>query len=260
MTMDDKTATASRTLSDMLALRHMPVGCMFADEKPEGAMSFRKKGSGCIAPMIFSAAKGKTIAFDADSTGYPCSAFYLGYREWIFPGIENFLSDGPVEGRECERFVRTPALAREFVASMKAEKMRKGAVIFKPLESFGAHETPEFVILFADPDQMSALVFLAHAAHPQSLDRIVTGFASACMSLFTYPHRFAEQGAVKAFWGLHDIAVRPSLPKEITSLAMPLEMYREICEGAKESFLATENWQKLLKRIKGDASGGETAT
>jgi uncharacterized protein (DUF169 family) len=244
----------------MLALKYMPVGCMFANEKPEGATSFRKKGSGCIAPMIFSAAKGKTVAFDADSTGYPCSAFYLGYQEWIFPGIENFLSDGPMEGRECERFVKTPALAREFVASMKAEKMRKGAVIFKPLECFGEDETPEFVILFADPDQMSALVFLAHAAHPQSHDRIVTGFASACMSLFTFPHRFAEQGGMKAFWGLHDIAVRPSLPKEITSLAMPLAMYREICGDAQESFLVGENWKKLLKRIRGDSAGGETAT
>lgn len=258
--MDGKTAMASRTLSGMLALRYMPVGCMFADEKPEGAMSFRKKGSGCIAPMIFSAAKGKTVAFDADSTGYPCSAFYLGYREWIFPGIENFLSDGPVEGRECERFVRTPALAKEFVASMNTGGMRKGAVIFKPLESFGTHETPEIVILFADPDRMSALVFLAHAAHPQSLDRVVTGFASACMSFFTYPLRFAEQGAMKAFWGMHDIAVRPSLPKEITSLAMPFAMYREICEGAEESFLIGENWKKLLKRSRGDAAGGESAS
>jgi hypothetical protein len=29
---------------------------------------------------------------------------------------------------------------------------------------------------------------------------------------------------MKAFWGLHDIAVRSTLPKKITSLSMPLAM------------------------------------
>jgi uncharacterized protein (DUF169 family) len=241
----------SGKLSERLGLKYEPVGFMFEDRKPEGALGFKKAGGGCIAPLIFNAAKGKTVAFDRDSTGYPCSAFYLGYTEWIFPGIEYFLSKGPLPGRECEFFVRTPEQAKEYVQSLKSGMMRDNAVIFKPLNMFGKDEKPLAVILFANPDQMSALVFLAHFNDPCSRNRIETGFASACISFFTMPLQYALKGEKKAFWGLHDIAVRSSFPADITSLSMPVHMYREICSHAGESFLYTENWEKLLERIKG---------
>ncbi len=203
-----------------------------------------------MAPLIFTAAKGNTVAFDRDSTGLPCSACYMGYADWIFPGIEYFLSKGPMQGRECERIVDTPELAHEYVTSLRAEEARAGAIVFKPLKNFADDERPEAVILFANPDQMSALVFLVHSTCPLAQDRIVTGFASACASLFTMPLRFAQGRDTKAFWGLHDIAIRPSLPESVTSLAMPTEMYREICSIAGESFLCTERWEKVLERIR----------
>lgn len=240
----------SNMLRDRLGMKYEPVGFMFANRKPEDALGFKKSGGGCIAPLIFNAAKGKTVAFDSSSTGYPCSAFYLGYAEWIFPGIEYFLSKGPLPGRECEFFVRTPEQAKEYVQSLKSIKLRENAIVFKPVNKFAENEKPEAVLLFANPDQMSALVFLTHFNHPVSRDRIETGFASACISFFTIPLQYAMKGEKKAFWGLHDIAVRPAFPEEITSLSMPLDMYREICTNAEESFLHTENWKKLLERIK----------
>jgi len=238
----------SRLLAERLGLEYEPVVVMFAGRKPEGAVGFKSSGSGCAAPLIFSAAKGKTVAFDGESAGYPCSAFYLGYRESIFPGIERYLSSGPFPGRECERFVRTPALAREFIASMKAPAPRTGAVIFKPIAAFDEAEAPEIVLLFADPDQMSALVYLAHYGCPLSRDRIATGFSSACGSLFTIPVQYASAGRMRAFWGLHDIAARSRFPRGITSLCMPPEMFREMCAAAGESFLVTAGWKKLRER------------
>jgi len=238
----------SALLGKRLGLEYEPVGVMFAGRKPEGALGFRRNGSGCIAPLVFSAAKGKTVAFDSESTGYPCSAFYLGYQESIFPGVERYLSTGPLPGRDCERFVRTPELAGEFIASMKAPAPRTGVVIFKPVAAFNEDEAPEIVLLFADSDRMSALVYLAHHGCPLSQDRIATGFSSACGSLFTIPLQYASAGRRKAFWGLHDIAARSAFPREITSLGVPLEMFREMCAAAGESFLTTANWKKLRER------------
>lgn len=251
MTMENLIRQSDR-LAELLGLTYQPIAFMFSETKPAGALGFKKAGGGCVGPLIFSASKGKTVAFDENSTGYPCSAFYLGYGEWIFPGIEYFLSHGPVPGRECERFVKTPELARQYVASFKSARRREGAIVFKPVRAFTAGEEPVAVSLFADSDRMSALVFLAHYAHPLSRDRIETGFASACMSLFTIPLRYADEGVMKAFWGLHDIAVRSSLPKEITSLSMPLAMYRELCAHAEEGLLSTGNWEKLRARARGE--------
>jgi uncharacterized protein (DUF169 family) len=239
-------------LIERLCMKYEPIGFMFSDKRPEDAIGFKKSGEGCIAPLIFSAAKGKTVVIDKNSTGYPCSAYYLGFKEWIFPGVEYFLSNGPLPGRECEHFIKTPKLAKQYVESFKNNELREEVIIFKPINKFKENERPEAVILFANPDQISALVYLVHYGNPLSNDRIITGFASACISFFTIPLQYAKKRINKAFWGLHDIAIRPAFPKEITSLSMPLEMYREICSIAKESFLFTEKWNKMLDRIKND--------
>jgi uncharacterized protein (DUF169 family) len=242
----------AKWLFEKLSFAYQPIGLMMADKIPTGAVSLKKKGSGCIATLIFSAAKGKTVAIDKDSTGYSCSAFFLGYSDWIFKGVEYFLAHSPIPiGRECERFVQKPKQAKEFVRQFVPEQHEERAYVFKPFASFAAGEEPEVVIFFANPDQMSALVYLVHYAHPLDSDRIRTDFASACMGMATIPLRYARKGEDKALWGLHDIAIRPTLPAELTTLAMPLPMFRELCNLAPKSFLITDHWKKIQERIKG---------
>lgn len=242
-------ANASWLISK-LRLQYQPVGLKLSEKKPFNASFFKKSGSGCIAPLIFSAAKGKTVAIDRESTGYACSAFYLGYAEWIFNGIEFFLSHSPIPiGRECERFVENPALAREFVESYIPVERNEKTYVFKPVTQFSEGEKPEIVVFFANADQLSALVFLIQYAHPLDYDRVKTGFASACQAMVTIPLQYARKGESKAFWGLHDISARTALPKEIMSLSMPYALFEEICNYAPKSFLITEKWDQIQKRI-----------
>ena len=161
----------NRILVEKLNLTFSPVALLFSDEKPEDSMYLKKAGSACVAPLIFSAAKGKTVSIDKDSTGYACSAFYLGYKKWIFDGIEYFLSnsDQPVAGgRECERFVKSPTSAKDYVTSFIPEKLRENSYVFKPFEKLADDEKPEVIILFANPDQISALIFLINYNDPNS--------------------------------------------------------------------------------------------
>jgi len=234
-------------IKEKLGMQLSPVGVLFSDEIPEGALHFKKKGSGCITPLIFKSAKGKTVAFDDNTTGWPCSSFYLGYSDWIFPGIEKFLSNEAVHGREPERFMKNPETAKKFIESFIPENQRDGAVIFKPLEQFVADEKPEIVIFFANPDQLSALVFLINFAAPNE-ERIVTKMASACVSVFTSPMKYARKHEKKAVWGLHDISVRKQMPKDLMTLTLTIELFMEVYENINESFLSTENWRKLKER------------
>ncbi len=236
-------------LKEKLHLEYMPVGFFLTNKVPDDAISFKKQGSGCVAPLIFSAAKGKIVAIGRDSTGYPCSSFYLGYSEWIFPGIENFLSHGPFPGRDCEQFIKTPDIAREYIQSFKVDTEVKDTYLFKPLDRFNDQEQPEVVIFFGNSDQMSALVFLLHYDNPLASDRVITNLASACMSFVTIPMRYARNGEKKAFWGMHDISVRNSFPADITSMAMPYDVFIDMCSILEESFLFTEKWNKLTERI-----------
>ena len=233
---------------EKLGLDYFPVGMFFTETRPENAIGFKKKGNGCIAPLIFSSSKGKTVAIDKDTTGWDCSAFYLGYKDWIFNGIECFLSDGSVFGREGERFVKTKQQAKEYVKSFKPEEINKKVTVFKPLADFEEDEIPEIVIFFANADQLSGLVFLLHYNSPERDDIVATGFMSACGSMVTSPMKYKSNGTMKAVWGLHDISARLKLPKELMTLSMPYEMVKEIYNEMDNSFLKTDNWMKIIER------------
>jgi len=236
------------SLKEKLGLGNLPVGMFFSESKPENAISFKSKWNGCILPLIFKSAQGKTVAIDQDTTGWNCSAFYLGYQNWIFEGIECFLSDGVVNGREGERFIKTSQQAKSFVEFYRPESLTTKVTVFKPLSDLEPDETPELVIFFVNPDELSALVYLLHFNAPESEDRIVTRFISGCGSIVTLPMKLLKEGKMQAVWGMHDISVRRRLPKELMTLTMPYELLAEITKDIDQSFIITDSWKSIKER------------
>jgi hypothetical protein len=237
----------SVNIQEKLGMELSPVGVFLPEKLPEYAMHLNRKNQGCLATRIYTSAKGKVIAFDEHSTGRACASFYLGYSEWIFPGIEKFLSHETVNGREPERFLKNPEIAKECIEYYVPKEKRNTAIIFKPLELFSKDEKPELVIFFANPDQLSALVFLITYEAPLE-ERIDTRFASACMSMFTIPLKYAEEGKKKAVWGFHDISARKTIPRDLMSLTMTFDLFREVYGNLGDSFVTTETWEKLRSR------------
>jgi len=235
-------------LKEKLGLRYFPIGVSFSDSVPDGSKKFKDKGKGCIVPLIFLSAKGQTVSVDKNSTGLPCSAFYLGYQNWIFPGIENFLSDGTVFGRTGERFFKTPEMAKTYVKSLVPAKINDRVTIFKPLEKFEDSEKPELVIFFANADELSGVVYLLNYSTPTLDDMIVTKFGSGCASIVTIPMKLKAEGKKQAVWGMHDISVRTRLPKDIMTLSMPYSMVTDMINDIDNSFVITEAWEKIKNR------------
>jgi uncharacterized protein (DUF169 family) len=235
-------------IKEKLGLEYSPVGMFFSDRRPEHAIGFKSKGNGCTVSLILASAKGKTVAFDKDTTGWDCSAFYLGYKSWIFSGIECFLSNGTIFGNEGERFIKTKSQAKAFVKSFKPNNINKRVTIFKPLDSFELNETPEIVIFFANADQLSGLVHLLHYKSPDIDDLIVTRFMSGCGSIVTLPMKYKNEGKVKAVWGMHDISVRLRIPKDLTTITMPYNLLIDIYNEIDSSFLITKNWENIINR------------
>jgi uncharacterized protein YceK len=231
-----------------LGLKYFPIGMMFSDIVPEDSKRFVKKGAGCIVPLIFSSAKGQTVAIDKDSTGWDCSAFYLGYKNWIFEGIECFLTDGFIFGRSGERFIKTKKQAKDFVESFRPKEINNKVTVFKPLEDFKDGENPLVVIFFASPDELSGLVYLLHYNSPDKDDIVITRFISGCGSIVTLPMRYNLEGKKKAVMGMHDISARLRLPKDIMTLAMPFELMNDLCNEIDNSFVITDNWKKIKER------------
>jgi uncharacterized protein (DUF169 family) len=241
-------ASIACKIKESIGLRYEPVAMVFAASKPEHAVGFNGKGNGCIAPLIFTAARGKTVAFDRQTTGFACSAFYLGYEKWIFEGIECFLSDGSVFGRSPERFIETPTKAKKYVESFIPAQINPNATVFKPLGQCTETEKPELVIFYANADEISGLVFALHYRYPDREDLVLTRFMSGCGSVVTYPMQLKAAGRQHAVWGMHDISVRKRLPKELMSLTIPLEMLLELHACLDTNFFITENWKLIRER------------
>ena len=239
--------TAASEIQEKLGIRLSPVGVFLFDEIPAYALPLKKKSRGCIATEIYNCSKGRVRVYDAITAGRPCASFYLGYSEWIFPGIEKFLSNATVDGREPERFLKNPQIAKEFIENYVPEKKRCETVICKPLHMSQEHEEPEVVIFFANADQISALVFLISYGAPAE-DRIDTRFASACMSMLTVPLKHAEEGKKKAVWGFHDLSARLSIPKEVMSLTLTYDLFKEVSDNLNESFVKTRTWERIKSR------------
>ena len=224
-------------------------GVYFSDEKPANALELKKKGNGCIVPLILKASAGVPLVVAEESTGWPCSAFYLGFQDTIFEGIEYFLSNKDDFWRPCERFIQNPGMVKSFIDNIHPIKPDKHYLVVKPLEDYTENEEPESVLLFVNADQLSALAFLSHYDAPGSTDRVLAPFASACMALVTLPLKFARNNEQKAVIGLFDISARTRLPKDLLTFALPYSFLKKLTEILPESFITTENWGTIKARI-----------
>ena len=140
-------------------------------------------------------------------------------------------------------------MAKAFVDNVRPVKPDKNYLLVKPLEDFAENELPESVLFFVNADQLSALTFLSHFDAPESTDRVLAPFASACMSLVTLPLKLARNNEQKAVIGLFDLAARTRMPQELLSFALPYAFLKKMAEAASDSFLTTENWKTIKERI-----------
>jgi hypothetical protein len=229
--------------------KYKPCGVYFDHTKPEDALEIKKKGNGCVVPLILKASTGVPFVVSEESTGWPCSAFYLGFQDTIFEGIEYFLSNKDDFFRPCEKFIQNPVLAKSFISNINPVKPDKKYIIIKPLENFKGDEIPESVLFFVNADQLSALSFLMHYDAPEQPDRIIAPFASSCMATITYPLKMARNNEEKAIIGNFDIAARTRMPADILSFALPYRFLERMAAYIPESFFTTHNWATIKERI-----------
>lgn len=235
-----------------LKLRYQPVAVIFTDEKPDGALQYQTGRWGCVISMLTAAAKGKTACFDRDTCGCMGGQVGLGFGDAYdqFPGgIENFLSTGKGEGfREGEAYWKTPELARAFVDRLPITDIPFKYVIFKPLnEVDAALETPQLVVFFVIPDQLSALVVLANYGRAE--DAVTIPMGAACHTICLMPYHQSKQQTPKAVVGSLDISARPYVDPGTVTFTMPFAMFVEMEENVPGSFLEKEAWAKVRERI-----------
>ena len=245
-----------------LKLSLEPVAIYYTDELPENSSQMRDGNKTCVGASMVAAAKGKSLFFSRDTyAGCPGGAIGLGFsntHDKKFP-LECLLSTGdealaqtgktsPFPMGKGERFFESPEIAKLWQETIKKiETVPYQYMIMKPFSEASEDKPPAMVLVFANPDQISALVCMSGYYRGNVLS-VASPFGAACQSII-YANIEGKKEYPQAILGFFDISQRNSLPKDQLSYTMPYSFYAEMEKSVEKSCLTTDSWEKLEKRL-----------
>lgn len=230
-------------VAEKIKLKNQPVAILRGETCPENAVQFKPGKWGCAVAMLRAASTGRLAAFSIDTTVCPGGKAGLGFQSFQLGRIEYFLSTGVPGKVKAERYKKTPELAGLYAEN--APKIKPPPyLVMKPLDRLEPEETPETVVFLVNADQLSGLVTLANYDQPTQ-DNVVVKFGAGCMQSLMYP--LSENG--KCVIGLTDPSARKCMDKDLLSFSIPYDRFLELEQEAKGSFLDTDTWAFIAKRI-----------
>jgi uncharacterized protein (DUF169 family) len=268
-------------MGELLKLEHHPVAVIHTDERPEGALQFKKKKFGCAIDMAVQVAKGRTAVFEAETTSCTIGASSLGFGKGfdslpfdddLYYGslaignqdkaglkLKFLLKIAEAAGiappnsstmvMEGEGYKANRELVRRYIEELPDLRIPERYVVMKPLaEVDPQREKVVVVVLFVNSNQLAALVTLANFAE-EGVDRVLVHSGTACQSTILYPYLQGDEDRPKASVGLTDLAIRAEqkrfLGDGLLTFAMPYKMFLEMEGNAGISCLVRQSWKDL---------------
>jgi hypothetical protein len=140
-------------------------------------------------------------------------------------------------------------MVRELMKNQKRISPPGKYIIFKRWDKLGEMDDPAVVIFFATPDVLSGLFTLANydQSEPNST---FTPFGAGCGSIVHYPYLEKDSERPRAVIGMFDPSARPCVPAGILTFSVPMVKFTKMISYMDESFLITDTWKEVRKRIK----------
>jgi uncharacterized protein (DUF169 family) len=229
----------------------LPICFYYTDEEGRADMAKPAGGRQCFIGALAKIRKGQSLCFDAKSIGCFGGKRYVGFTERLMPRFEYFLSCG-IPGRlEGERYKKSPELVKEAMKYMPAFKAPARFIVFKRWDMLEESDEPSVVIFFAKADILSGLFTLANYDEVEE-NGVIAPFGAGCSTIVMYPYLEGDADRPRAVLGMFDVSARPFVPKEMLTLAVPMNKFKRMVENMEESFLITPAWAKVRKRIARD--------
>jgi uncharacterized protein (DUF169 family) len=257
-----------------------PVAIVWTEKKPEKALEFKAGVWSCVMWLFAKVAKeGKTAVFSRDTTTCAGGAMGIGFGRPLEKhaarneeGFCSFLANG-LEGatdkvaygaviaqsfdahhtkmlNEGERFLKSPAVTRKFLANLPVYDAKDGYIVLKPVHEVMDGEDVRSIVFVANADQIAALSILANYATGNIREGIIVAAGAAgCQAMGVCTYAEGESASPRAVVGLTDLsarrAVRATLGKEVLTFSVPYALYQEMEGNVKGSFLELDLWKEL---------------
>ncbi len=226
----------------------LPITFYYSDKEDRAELVKPGSVARCVIGALVGVRKGRSLSFNADSVGCFGGRRYLGFAEGLMADFEYFLSCGIPGKMEGERYKKSPELVREIVENWPSFKVPEPLIIFKRWDNLEKEDRPEVVIFFAQADVLSGLFTLANFDESEP-EGVFTPMGSGCSSIVSYPYLEKDSPHPRAVIGMFDPSARPHLPKDVLSFSVPMAKFVTMIENMEDSFLTTDTWKKLRKRI-----------
>jgi hypothetical protein len=140
-------------------------------------------------------------------------------------------------------------MVRELMKKQKKLNIAGKYIVFKRWDKLEGIDDPDVVIFFATPDILSGLFTLANfdQSEPNST---FTPFGAGCGSIVYYPYLEKDKERPRAIIGMFDPSARPCVPEDVLTFSVPMVKFRKMISYMDESFLITNSWKKVQKRLK----------
>jgi hypothetical protein len=228
----------------------LPLTFYYSDEEPtERIIPESRTAHRCILSDLNRARRGSPLLLNTEGIGCFGGKKYAGFPIVLPPNFEYFLSCGIPGEFEGERYKKSPDLVRDFIAKMPEFSAPKKSILFKRWDLLTANDHPEVVIFFAKPDVLSGLFTLC-GYDESDLQTVIAPFGAGCATIVMYPYLEAEKAKPKGILGMFDVSARPFVPGDSLTFAVPINKFSGMVENMKESFLITNSWKQVLKRIR----------
>ena len=202
----------------------------------------------CVIADIARARKGASVAFDVAAVGCFGGKKYLGFTEGFRPDFEYFLSYGIPGEMEGERYKKSPDIVKEVMKNVPKFKAPGQYIAFKRWDKIEKTDKPDVVIFFAPPDILSGIFTLMNFDEVEP-NGVFAPFAAGCSTIVTHPYLEKSAKRPRAVLGMFDVSARPCVPDTTLTIAIPINKFERMVTNMEESFLTTESWKKVRRRI-----------
>jgi hypothetical protein len=149
---------------------------------------------------------------------------------------------------EGELYCDSPEALRQIQTYIDPESASRKFCVAKPLSLFDGEEKPEVVVFFARPETLCGLHQLATFV-TNDPEVVISPWGAACTNLITWPFKYLAKGENKAVLGGWDPSARKFFKTDELTFAVPYDMFGQMVERFKKSFLATKTWATVQKKI-----------
>ncbi len=226
----------------------LPITFMIGGDETGAVIVPEPKGWKCLVCELVKVRKGTSLVITGRALSCSGAKYFCGYVKDRAPDFRYFLSSGKPGGVPGERYKKSPEIVDAANNNAAHIPVDNRNYVFKRWDKLTRTDDPGVVIFFARPEILSGLFTLANFDRVDP-NGVICPFSSGCGSIILYPWLEQQKEDPKAVLGMFDPSARPCVPVDMLTFAVPMKKFMLMIGYMEESFLITDTWKKVVKKI-----------